>query len=96
MSPAQVVAMVLASIAPVAIAAGLIGVPLGLLAQHVVLTYMGEVAAGTDIPAATFDVFTPVMFVILGLSGLAIGAAGAYLPARRAARARIAPVLQAE
>jgi putative ABC transport system permease protein len=96
MSPTQVVAMVLASIAPVAITAGLIGVPLGLLAQHVVLTYMGEVAAGTDIPAATFDVFTPVMFVILGLSGLAIGAAGAYLPARRAARARIAPVLQAE
>ena len=32
----------------------------------------------------------------LALTGLAIGAAGAFLPAQRAARARIAPVLQAE
>ncbi len=96
MSPAQVVAMVLASVAPVAIAAGLIGVPLGLIAQRVVLGYMGEVAARTNIPAPIFDVFSPVMFVVLGLSGFAIGAAGAYLPARRAARARIAPVLAAE
>jgi putative ABC transport system permease protein len=96
MSPAQVVAMVLASVAPVALAAGLIGVPIGLIAQHVVLDYMGQVAARTDIPSAVFDVFTPAMFVVLALSGLAIGAAGAYLPARRAARARIAPVLQAE
>jgi hypothetical protein len=37
-------------------------------------------------------------FVLLGLAlaGLAIAAAGAYLPAQRAARSRIAPVLQAE
>ena len=34
--------------------------------------------------------------LVLCLAGLAIGLAGAYLPAQRAARARIAPVLQAE
>jgi ABC-type lipoprotein release transport system permease subunit len=32
----------------------------------------------------------------LALTGLAIAVVGAYLPAQRAARARIAPVLQAE
>ena len=96
LTPAQVVAMVLASIVPIGIVAGLVGVLLGLVAQRAVLSYMGEVAAKTGIPPAIFDVFSPAMFVVLGLAGLAIGAAGAYLPAQRAARARIAPVLQAE
>ena len=40
--------------------------------------------------------FPLVVLVGLGLLGLGIGAAGAYLPAQRAARASIAPVLQAE
>jgi len=96
LTPAQVVAMVLASIVPIGIVAGLVGVPIGLVAQRAVLSYMGEVAAKTGIPPAIFDVFSPAMFLVLGLAGLAIGAAGAYLPAQRAARARIAPVLQAE
>jgi hypothetical protein len=34
--------------------------------------------------------------VLLLLGGLAIAAFGAFVPAQRAARARIAPVLQAE
>jgi putative ABC transport system permease protein len=57
---------------------------------------MGQVAAMTAIPASVFDVFPPAMFIGLILTGLAIAAAGAFLPAQRAARARIAPVLQAE
>ncbi len=81
---------------PIGLLAGLIGVPLGLGAQHVVLTYMGQAAAKTAIPDSVFDVFTPAAFIGLGLAGLAIGAIGAYLPAQRAARLRIAPVLQAE
>ncbi len=76
--------------------AGLIGVPLGLVAQHLVLGYMGEVAAKTRIPAQVYDVFPFVVLVGLGLLGLGIGALGAWLPAQRAARASIAPVLQAE
>jgi putative ABC transport system permease protein len=91
-----VTGMVLASILPVGLLAGLIGVPIGLLAQHVVLDYMGQVAAKTSVPASVFDVFPPAAFVGLILTGLAIGAIGAFLPAQRAARARIAPVLQAE
>jgi putative ABC transport system permease protein len=96
MTPAQVVRMVMASIVPVGLLAGFIGVPIGLLAQRLVLGYMGQVAAKTAIPPAVFDVFPAVLLLGLALSGLAIGAAGAFLPAQRAARARIAPVLQAE
>ena len=95
-TPFQVIGLVVASIAPVGLLAGLIGVPIGLGAQHVVLAYMGQVAAKTNIPPSVFDVFGPVAFVGLGLAGLAIGIVGAWIPAQRAALARIAPVLQAE
>ena len=96
MSPRQVIVMVVASVLPVALVAGLIGVPLGLVFQRAALMYMGQVDAGTRIPERTFDVFAPGLLLGLALSGLAIAAVGAYLPALRAARARIAPVLQAE
>ena len=96
LTPVQVVSMVVASIVPIALVAGLIGVPVGLIAQRVVLTYMGQVAARTNIPPSVFDVFPAVLLVALALSGLAIGVAGAFLPAQRAARVPIAPVLQAE
>ena len=96
LTPRQVVAMVLASIVPVGVIAGLMGVPLGLAFQRAVLTHMAGTVALTAVPSSTFDVFPPLLLVGLCLSGLAIGAAGAYLPAWRAARAPIATVLQAE
>jgi putative ABC transport system permease protein len=96
MTPAQTLVMVVASVVPVGVVAGLIGVPLGIAFQHVVLSFMGQAADRTAIPASVFDTFPPVVLLALGLSGLAIGALGAYLPAQRAARSRIATVLQAE
>jgi putative ABC transport system permease protein len=96
LTPAQVVAMVIATVAPAGLVAGVIGVPIGLAAQRLVLGYMGEVAAKTRIPDEVYDVFPFLVLVGLGLLGLVIGAIGAYLPAQRAARASIAPVLQAE
>jgi putative ABC transport system permease protein len=96
MAPRQVVAMVVASVVPVGLAAGLLGVPIGLVFQRAVLSYMGQVVGGTGIPDSTFDVFGPVFLTLLAIGGLAIAVAGAYLPAQRAARARIAPVLLAE
>jgi len=96
LTPHQVVALVLSTVAPLALVAGLVGVPLGLLSQRAVLGYMGQIAANTAIPNVSFDVFPPFLLVALAGSGLAIAVAGAYLPAQRAARARIAPVLQAE
>jgi len=96
LTPAQVVTMVVATVVPVGLVAGLVGVPVGLLAQRLVLGYMGEVAAKTRIPEQVYAVFPLFVLVGLGLLGLGIGALGAWLPAQRAARARIAPVLQAE
>lgn len=96
LTPRQVVAMVVSSVVPAGIAAGLLGVPLGIVFQRVVLAYMGETAAKTAIPESAFDVLAPAVFVALALVGLAIAAVGAYLPAQQAARAPIAPVLQAE
>jgi putative ABC transport system permease protein len=96
LSPAQVVVMVLSSVVPVGIIAGLLGVPLGLAFQRAVLTYLGQTAAQTAIPESTFDVLGPLLVVGLLLSGLAIAIVGAFAPAQRAARARVAPVLQAE
>ena len=96
MAPRQVVAMVVASVVPIGLVAGLLGVPIGLAFQRAVLSYMGETFANTNVPERSFDVFGPVLLGILALGGLAIAAVGAWLPAQRAARARIGPVLQAE
>jgi putative ABC transport system permease protein len=96
LTPAQVVTTVIATIVPVGLVAGAIGVPIGLIAQHVVLDYMGQVAAKTRVPGEVFDVFPPMLLLGLGLLGLVIGALGAFVPAQRAARSRIAPILQAE
>jgi putative ABC transport system permease protein len=96
MAPRQVIAMVVASVIPVGLVAGLLGVPLGLAFQRAVISYMGTVVGGSGIPDSSFDVFGPIFLTVLALGGLAIAATGAYLPAQRAARARIAPVLLAE
>ncbi len=96
LSPRQVIVLVVSSVLPVGLIAGLLGVPLGLVFQRAALAYMGQVAAGTRVPERTFDVLVPATMVGLALTGLAIATIGALVPARRAAQARIAPVLQAE
>jgi putative ABC transport system permease protein len=96
LSPRQVITMVEASVVPVGLLAGVLGVPVGLLLQRAVLTYMGETAARTGIPESSFDVVGPILLAALGLTGLVMAALGALVPAQRAARARIAPVLLAE
>jgi hypothetical protein len=60
------------------------------------LTASNETAARTAIPEVSLDVFGPVALVGLALIRLAIATGGALVSARRAAPARIAPVLQAE
>ena len=96
LTPAGVVAMVVAGVVPLGLLAGVIGLPLGLAAQRAVIGYMGEVAGRTTIPDLAYDVFPPLGLLGLGLVGLAIAAAGAYVPGQRAAAARIAPVLATE
>jgi putative ABC transport system permease protein len=96
LAPAQVMTMVIVTVVPLGILAGLLGVPLGLGLQRVALSIMGEIAGMTGVPDSTYDVVAPAVLVALASAGLAIGLVGAFVPAQRAARARIAPVLQAE
>ncbi len=96
LTPAQVVVMVVSSVVPVGLLAGLLGVPLGIAFERAVITYLGQVAAQTAVPESAFDVLGPLLLAGLLLSGLAIATVGAFVPAQRAARAHVAPVLQAE
>ncbi len=91
-----VAVIVVQSVLPVGVVAGIVGVPLGLAMQRVVLDYMGAAASHTAIPASVVDVLSPPILVALALAGLAIAALGAWIPGLRAARSRIAPVLQGE
>ena len=53
-------------------------------------TLLNLIAGGTGLPASYVNVFTPAELVLLAPAGLAIGVAGALLPATWAARARTA------
>ncbi|MER6564639.1 FtsX-like permease family protein [Streptomyces sp. NPDC001093] len=95
MSPRQTVAMVLTSVAGTGLAAGAVGVPLGVALHRWVLPVMGR-AAGTALPKADTAVYSPPVLVALVLGGLVIATAGALLPAGWAARTRTAEALRSE
>jgi putative ABC transport system permease protein len=96
MTPRQVVAVVMARLVPVGVIAGLIGVPVGLVAHNLVLHWMADSAIKSDLPQSVVDVLPWAVLVGLAMTGLLIAALGAVVPAGRAARAQIAPVLAAE
>jgi putative ABC transport system permease protein len=95
MTPRQTIAMVVCSVAGIGLVAGLIAIPAGIAVHHFVLPAMGH-AAQTDVPASVLDVYHPAELALLALSGLAIAAAGALIPAAWAARTRTASALRAE
>jgi putative ABC transport system permease protein len=88
--------MVVASVAGLGVVAGLAGVPLGLLPHSQVLVQMAQTASGTGIPPGFVDVIAHWLLPLLALAGVAVAAAGAWLPARWAARGPVAEVLAAE
>jgi putative ABC transport system permease protein len=96
MAPAQVIAMVVSSVALLGLAAGILGVPFGLLLNRSVISLMGHIASGTNIPPAFFDLIAHTALPLLVLCGVLIAALGAWLPARWAATERVTEVLQAE
>ena len=95
MTPRQVMVMVLVSVVPIGLVAGILGVPAGILLDHAVLGEMGRVATDGRMPAAILDPLGPAV-VGLGLAGVAIAIMGAWIPAGVAARMPVAPILQAE
>ena len=96
MTPRQVVNMILASVGVLGIAGALSGIPAGMLLHRNILVLMGQIAAATAVPNQFFDVFGWTLLGGIVLAGIAIALLGAMVPARWAARSRVAEVLQTE
>jgi putative ABC transport system permease protein len=95
MTPRQVRAMVLTSMAGLGVFAGVLAVPAGVLLQHRIVPIMAN-AAGTGLPRSFIDVYGPGELVALGCAGIVLAAIGALIPAGWASRTRVANALRAE
>ncbi|MFJ3086607.1 ABC transporter permease [Streptomyces sp. NPDC086838] len=95
MAPRQTVAMVATSVAVTGLAAGALGVPLGVALHRRVLPAMGE-SVGLRLPESVLAVYPSAELVPLVFGGLVIATLGALLPAGWAARARTATSLRTE
>jgi len=95
MTPRQTVAMVVASVTGVGLVGGLIGLPVGMAVQHLVVPAMAA-NGGLHLPDSFVDVYGPATLVPLTLGGLVIALLGALLPAGWAARTRTAVALRTE
>ncbi|MFF7310947.1 FtsX-like permease family protein [Streptomyces sp. NPDC008137] len=95
MTPRQTIAMVLTSVVVTGLAAGALGVPLGVTLHGWVLPAMGD-SVGLRLPASVLAVYHPAELLPLALGGLLIATLGALLPAGWAARARTATALRTE
>ncbi len=96
MTPRQVTAMVLASVAVLGVLGAALGIPAGIVLHREIVTIMGQIATATGIPGVFFGVFTDPLLGVLAGAGVVIAMLGALLPATWAARSRITDVLQAE
>ncbi|MET7684208.1 ABC transporter permease [Streptomyces sp. NPDC005423] len=90
MTPHQVTAMTVTSVAALGTAGGLLGLPLGVLAHRMLIP------ACIQIPTSMLDVWHAPTLALLALAGTAIAVLGALIPARSAARLTIATVLRNE
>ncbi|MER5935066.1 ABC transporter permease [Streptomyces sp. NPDC002054] len=92
MTPRQVVAMTVASVAAVGAVAGLLGIPIGMAAHRLLVDHVGIIR----FPESMKDVWHAPQLAGLALAGVGIAVLGALLPARSAARLTIATVLHTE
>ncbi|MBO1414738.1 FtsX-like permease family protein [Streptomyces sp. FH025] len=92
MTPRQVVAMTITSVAWQGVASGIIGIPLGILVHRLIIEHV-RIIAFTD---SMIDVWGAPLLTGLALAGVAIAVLGALVPARSAARLPIAEVLHNE
>jgi putative ABC transport system permease protein len=94
-TPGQVLTVVLASMAALGLAGGLIGLPLGIAAHRVVMPAMTE-TGGLILPYGLLEIFPWPLMVLSVLAGVAIALLGALVPAGRAARTKTAAALRSE
>jgi putative ABC transport system permease protein len=95
MTPREVTAMMVTSMAELGIVGTLIGLPLGILAHRLVVAAVTH-AAFFILPAYMINVWSAALVATLAFSGLVIAVLGAFIPARSAARLTIATVLHNE
>jgi putative ABC transport system permease protein len=95
MSPRQVMVMVAASAAVLALVSGLVGVPLGLY-LHRVLNDVISASTGNHTPPGVYGVFSPFELALIPLMGVVVAIGAALIPGRWAARTNVVEVLHAE
>ncbi|WP_433916334.1 ABC transporter permease [Streptomyces sp. NBC_01744] len=95
MTPRQTIAMVITSVVVTGLAAGTLGVPLGVALHGWVIPAMGD-SVGLRLPDSVIAVYHGAELLPLALGGLLIATLGALLPAGWAARARTATALRTE
>ncbi|MBV8992400.1 MAG: hypothetical protein JO287_01560 [Pseudonocardiales bacterium] len=96
MTPRQVMVMIAASPAPLAILAGGLAVPAGIALDHLFFYILGTTAGGNDIPAAVYQVYPAWELIAIPMVAVAVAVAAALVPGRWAARAKVVAALQAE
>ncbi|MQS11636.1 ABC transporter permease [Streptomyces kaniharaensis] len=92
MTPRQVVAMTVVSVAWQGVVSGAVGIPVGIVAHRLIVENVGIIA----FPEEMIDVWRAPVLTGLAFAGVAIAVLGALVPARSAARLPIAEVLHNE
>jgi putative ABC transport system permease protein len=95
MTPRQVIAMAVTTVAATGLIAGLIAVPAGIALERLILPIMAS-SSQIALPASAYNVYQPPELTLLALVGLVIAVAGALAPASWAARTPTALALRAE
>ncbi|MFD4114812.1 FtsX-like permease family protein [Streptomyces niveus] len=95
MTPRQIVAMVLTSVALPGLVGGALGVPAGVALHAMVMPAMGH-SAGLKLPDSVIAVHGTPELLALGLGGVLIAVLGALPPAGWAARTRTVTALRTE
>jgi putative ABC transport system permease protein len=95
MTPRQILAMVVCSIAFIGLIAGIVAIPAGVYLHHGVVPVMAH-AASSGYPSSLVSVYASWQLVLLAFAGLVIAVVGALGPASWAASTRTAFALRAE
>jgi len=95
MSPRQIMAMVAASAAFLALIGGVVAMPVGLYLHHVLNDAISS-SAGNDTPPVAYAVFNAWELVLIPLLAVAVAIGAALIPGRWAARTNVVEVLHAE
>ena len=95
MTPRQTLIMVICSVIPPALAASLMAIP-SAIGLHTVTVQEIGMLTGSGIATGAVSVYQPAELLLLALSGLALAAVGALLPASWAAAAKTTTALRTE